>query len=150
MPLSLRSSRRRYAEYRQKLREKRRKPDGGESSSSAIHPAPTFEERKHSHKRSRTFFRLFREFWHLIAEHRRIFFVALFALSFSTLIGLLPLYGTKVVIDNVLGDRPLPANVARWIHIENRRHLLTFVAIAMVILSAISELVSLASRWQAT
>ena len=53
----------------------------------------------------------------------------LLALTVSTLLGLVPLYGTKVVFDNVLRDNPLPSNFPRWIHIPtDRRILLTVVA----------------------
>ena len=53
------------------------------------------------------------EFWGLIRPHRATIYVALATLSVSTLLGLAPLYGTKIVFDNILGDRPLPQRLTR-------------------------------------
>ena len=159
----LRSSHRRYSEYRAKLKERRRNKeadDGGSFHSSG-------PERKKPHKRSRSFFKLFVLFWGLLAEHRRMLVVALATLGVSTLLGLIPLYGTKIVFDSVLRENPLPVRLPYGMHLpfsnlfeishngpfdvaHDRRALLTFVAVAMVLLTAAAELFGLWSRWQAT
>jgi ATP-binding cassette subfamily B protein/subfamily B ATP-binding cassette protein MsbA len=148
-----RSSHRRYNEYRVKLKERRHKGelDTGE-------PLHSVSERKKPHKRSRSFWRLFAEFWKLLKGHRGILSVALACLAISTLLSLVPLYGTKIVFDSVLRDNPLPVRVPHWVHLpqhlttltENRRELLGIVAVAMVLLAAGSEMFGLWSRWQAT
>jgi ATP-binding cassette subfamily B protein/subfamily B ATP-binding cassette protein MsbA len=67
------------------------------------------------------------------------------------MLGLVPLYGTKIVFDSVLREHPLPASVPRWIHLpQSRQQLLTVVAVGMVAISAASELFGLWSRWQTT
>src|SRR5258708_10422384 len=65
--------------------------------------------------------------------------------------GLIPLYGTKIVFDGVLRDRPLPAHLPHWLHVpSNRQQLLTIVAVGMVLLAAASAVFGLWSRWQTT
>src|SRR5581483_249225 len=56
-------------------------------------------ERK-STKRSRSFLRLFGEFWELLSGHHATLIAALCTLSVSTLLGLIPLYAPKLVFDN--------------------------------------------------
>jgi ATP-binding cassette subfamily B protein/subfamily B ATP-binding cassette protein MsbA len=150
----LRSSHRRYSEYRAKLKERRRNKETDDGAS--FHSGGP--ERK-KHKRSRSFFKLFVQFWGLLAGHRRMLVLALGTLGISTLLGLIPLYGTKIVFDSVLRENPLPLQLPHRVHLpldhffgisNNRRALLTFVAVAMVLLTAASELFGLWSRWQAT
>jgi ATP-binding cassette subfamily B protein/subfamily B ATP-binding cassette protein MsbA len=109
------------------------------------------EDRKRFHLRSRSFFWLFGEFWKLLTGYRRVLFLVLAALSISTLLGLMPLYGTKIVFDSVLREKPLPPSVPTWVPLpHNPSSLLTFVAVAMVSLAALSELFGLWARWQTT
>lgn len=152
MPLSIRSSKRRYDRYRSQLKERRRNKDaaGGDASIAA----PTFhgggDDRKKK-PRSRSFSVLLKQFWGLLVGHRGLLMAALVSLAFSTLLGLIPLYGTKIVFDGVLRENPMPSRLPHWIHLpRNRQQLLTVVAIAMVAMAAVSETLSLWSRWQAT
>ena len=149
MPFSIRSSRRRYQAYRTQLKQRRTQPDAPTGDATV---AGTFhgEDRK-KRKRSRSFTGLLVEFWGLLRGYRRTLALVLVALGISTLLGLIPLYGTKIVFDSVLRDQPLPARLPHWIHLPtNRQHLLTFVAVAMVALAAAGEMFSLWSRWQTT
>jgi ATP-binding cassette subfamily B protein/subfamily B ATP-binding cassette protein MsbA len=156
MPFSFRSSRKRYADYRAKLKNRRKSDSNGQADS----PAAPSDGHGGSHKpgqrkdgkpRARTFSRLLAEFWQMLAGYRGRLFLVLAALGISTLLGLVPLYGTKIVFDGVLRDQPLPAKLPAWLHLpHDRRLLLTVVAVAMVLLAAGSELFSLWSRWQAT
>lgn len=94
---------------------------------------------------------MLKEFWGLLRGHRKTLAVILAALGISTLLGLLPLYGTKVVFDSVLRNPPLPTGLPAWVPTpQGPIATLTFVAIAMVILAITSEGFSLISRWQAT
>ena len=63
----------------------------------------------------------------------------------------MPLYGTKIVFDNILGDHPLPQRLTRIVALPaDRVQLLGVVAVAMVALAVAGELVSLWSRWNMT
>jgi len=145
MPAFFRSSRRRFAQYRLDARQRRQ---SGEIGPSSFHSdaAP-----RKSLKRSRSFTHLFFEFLKLFDGHRPILILVLFVVAISTLLGLIPIYGTKIVFDNVLSDKPLPRHIPSFIHLPtDRRALLTFVAIAMVLLAVVSEFAGLFTRWQAT
>jgi ATP-binding cassette subfamily B protein/subfamily B ATP-binding cassette protein MsbA len=113
----------------------------------------TNDERKRK-RRTRSFFKLVGQFWKLLEGHRRALFFALFALAISTLLSLVPLYGTKIVFDSVLKENPLPVKlpIRAEVHLPDlsRRELLTLVAVGMVALSCLSETFGLISRWQAT
>lgn len=147
-----RSSRRRFLEYRAKLKERRRKRDDALTDlkvgvvSSDLHG-----DGKKNKPRSRSFRVLLTEFLKLLRGHRGTLAVALGALAVSTLFGLIPLYGTKIVFDSVLRDPPLPTQLPEWLSLPtDRRQLLTAVAVGMVLLAAVSEAFGLWSRWQTT
>lgn len=100
-------------------------------------------------RRHRTFWQLLVRFNDLLAGFRQTLGLALTGLGISTLLGLLPIYGTKLIFDNVLLGKPvqLPA----WIALPHSpRALLATVCIGMVVIAVISMLVGTASRWQAT
>ncbi|HEY2589128.1 MAG TPA: ABC transporter ATP-binding protein [Tepidisphaeraceae bacterium] len=155
----MRSSRRRYDEYRVKLKQRRREMGAGGVAGDAHIPAAGHggagaggggDAKKHK-PRTRTFLQLLKQFWGLLRGHRALLIVALAFLGVSTLLGLVPLYGTKIVFDGVLRENPMPSRLPPWIHLPQDRHvLLTVVAVAMVALAAASETFSLWSRWQAT
>ncbi|HZL38217.1 MAG TPA: ABC transporter ATP-binding protein, partial [Tepidisphaeraceae bacterium] len=152
MPLPTRSSSRRYREYRRVLKERRREgaktPDDKATTVVSGHGVA---ERKKPHKRSRPFTRLLASFWGLLRGHRRMLVLALCFLAVSTVLGLVPLYGTKIVFDSVLRDKPLPPRLPHWVHLpSDRGQLLTAVAVGMVLLSLAAEASGLWSRWQAT
>ncbi len=101
--------------------------------------------------RDRGFTVLFREFWGMLHGHRGTMLMSLGALSIATGLGLIPLYATKLVFDNVLGHAPLPAKVPPWIGMpSDPASLLGWIAIAMVSLSVISVVIGMWGRWQAT
>jgi ATP-binding cassette subfamily B protein/subfamily B ATP-binding cassette protein MsbA len=143
-----RFSRERFRQYRREIRERKFDPsDNGSPHGTARQP----HSDRGKHRRSRSFFRLLADFWALICPHRGAIYVALATLSVSTLLGLLPLYGTKIVFDNILGDHPLPQRLTRIVPLPaDRFELLGVVAVAMVLLAVSSELVSLWSRWNMT
>ena len=151
MALFARSSRRRYREYLTKLKQRRRHDADAAGAGVVAGPSHKHGEGKKHRPRSRSFSRLFAQFWGLLHGHRRTLALMLAAVSLSTLLGLAPLYGTKIVFDGVLREHPLPAGLPRWIHLpQNPKQLLTVVVVGMVALAAVSELVGLWSRWQAT
>ena len=116
-------------------------------------PGSAASEAKKSKKRTRSFMRLLAQFWGLLEGHRTALALALLALGISTLLSLIPLYGTKIVFDSVLRENPLPVRLPHGIHLrlpESRRALLTVVAVGMVLLSCVSEMFGLWGRWQST
>jgi ATP-binding cassette subfamily B protein len=148
MPLFAKSSRRRYRDYLTKLKLRRRSKNAAEISAAPLDHTTT--DRKHR-PRTRSFTKLFTEFWGLLEAHRRMLVMALLALAISTLLGLIPLYGTKIVFDGVLREQPIPTRLPHWIHLpQNRRQLLSVVALGMILIAAFSETFGLWSRWQTT
>lgn len=143
-----RSSRARYAAYRRKLR---RRKEGADVDPSV--PAVGERDEKGRKPRTRAFGQLVRDFWSLLRGHRVTLGLLLVTLTISTLLGLVPLYGTKIVFDSVLSEHPVAPHLPWWlpIHLPSDRHrLLLIVAIGMVVLAASSEGFGLWSRWQAT
>ena len=149
MTLPVRSSRLRYWAYRARLRERRASAEArAEDAAISLHSSNPDRRKK---KRTRTFGLLLGRFWALLAGHRGVLALVLLTGAVSTLLGLLPLYGTKIVFDSVLRDHPLPAALPRGIRLPTDRHtLLTAVAVGMVLLAAVSETFGLWGRWQAT
>jgi ATP-binding cassette subfamily B protein len=158
MPLPLRSSRRRYQDYRAKLKQRRAKKDDSPAPAVAGHggaaqaaPATGPGEPKPHKPRSRSFWRLFREFWRLLGGHHRTIALVLVSATISTVFGLMPLYGTKIVFDGVLRDPPLPSQLPAWVNLpQDPARLLLAVAVGMVVLAGISEAFGIWGRWQAT
>src|SRR2546423_93969 len=93
-------------------------------------------------RRPKRHLHLLRSFWGLLRGYQKTLIAVLITLSLSTLLGLIPLYGTKIVFDNVLREQSSPPRLPRllqWIHLpQGRRELLTLVAVGMVVLAAIS------------
>src|SRR5271170_78878 len=141
----------RYSGYRKKLKQRRQHGElgiGDASIPGVFHGPGDPKKRK---PRSRPFLRLLAQFWAMLRGFRRMLILVLIAVTISTLLGLIPLYGTKIIFDSVLRERPLPPQVPNWIHLpHNPRRLLAIVAATMIVLAVASELVGLWSRWQST
>src|SRR5262245_46093353 len=100
------SSRRRFTEYRNNLkRNQSRSPT--ENGDVDARPEST---------KTRSTGRLFVEFLKLLKGERRPLVFALATLTLATLVRLGPPLATKIVIDNVLTNRPLPAGVVERLH----------------------------------
>ncbi len=133
MPSSL--SRARYAEYRQKIREKRQ----SEKSESR---AP---------KQQRSFGRLLLEFVRLMRDQRPAVAFALGTLTISTLLKLTPPAASKFCIDYVLADQPYPRWLAAWIPPNiDRATLLVLVGVVVVSVLLVETMIHLWGRWAAT
>ncbi len=138
--MGLKSSRRRFAEYRQNLKTKSRtQPEAGESPRAA-----TTAKTRSTGQLLREFLRLLRgETWPLI--------FALATLTVATIVRLGPPLATKIVIDNVLTDRPLPDWWTQdWQLPTDRYQVVYLVGGAIVVLSMVATLIHLAGRWFAT
>ena len=79
MPSSIRSSSRRYRDYRAELKKRRADPASRREDAAASWHG-TNDERKRK-KRTRSFFGLVKQFWGLLEGHRRVLFLALGALA---------------------------------------------------------------------
>lgn len=141
------SSRGRYEHYRQEIR---KRPSGKEGAKPGAGEEGHGGRRGKSTHRSRTFGTLLREFWRLLSGHRRTLATTFLTLSLSTLLGLIPLYGTKLVFDNVLDTKPISREM-RWLPLPTEpRTLLGLVGIGMISITLISVFLSMWGRWQAT
>ena len=136
----LRSSRRRYLAYRDEIKKRRHDPQSavdhsshGSSGHGSAHGSLADKPRK---PRSRPFLQLLRDFVKLLVGHRATLALVAAIVGISTLMGLTPYYGTKIVVDSVLREPPLPLETPSWIPLPtDRRQLLTAVAVGMVVLA---------------
>ena len=146
-PATPQTSRGRYTKYRQSVRDRVNSKDKDAKKTHVDWMGQT-----KSTKRTRPFFALFREFFQTLRGHRGTMAAALCTVSVSTLLGLVPLYGTKLVFDNVLRDQPLPPAGRRWLHLPTEpRQLLAVVGAGMIALTVVSDRrSSMWGRWQTT
>ncbi|MHC4416264.1 MAG: ABC transporter ATP-binding protein [Planctomycetota bacterium] len=144
MTSRLQSSWNRYRQYKRELG-KRRRTSGGEVAPSAEAAVGQ------PGSRQRSFVRLLRQFLGLLEGQRSRIGLALVTLSIATTLNLVPPAATKVVVDYVLIDNPLPAVLTERLHLpSDRRALLGVVALAIVAISIVSTTVGMWGRWQAT
>lgn len=138
--MGLKSSRRRFAEYRQNLKTKSRtQPEAGESPRAA------------TTAKTRSTGQLLREFLQLLRGETWPLIFALATLTVATIVRLGPPLATKIVIDNVLTDRPLPDWWTQdWQLPTDRYQVVYLVGGAIVVLSMVATLIHLAGRWFAT
>ena len=144
MPFSARSSRLRFREYRRDL--VRRRLAGELKFTGSVHGVTRPVAPK-----NRTFATLLRRFWGLLDGLRLQICFALGTLTVSTLLKLLPPAATKLVIDNVLGGKPLTGPWAERLHLDGSRgRLLWAVAAGVLIVSLVQSIVHIWGRWHAT
>ena len=77
--------------------------------------------------------------------------ISLLALSVSTLLALLPPAATKFIVDNVLGDKPLPQQIPPWLSLPTDRwQLLLWITVGVAAISLIKLGLHVWGRWHAT
>lgn len=142
------SSKHRFDDYRHRTRDRavRAKTATGPAAGPADPSAPGGKR-----SRVRRVGPLVAAFWGLMTEHHGKMIAAMGALTVATLISLIPLYIPKLVVDTVLGDRPLPTVLAGVLPGPDhpRTLLLTLVCVVMVLV-LVSVAVTLWARWHAT
>jgi ATP-binding cassette subfamily B protein len=139
------SSRGRFRKYRQSVRDRVNPPD----KAAKKQHVDWMGNAKSTH-RTRTFFALFKHFLQQLRGHRGTLATALCTVSLSTILGLIPLYGTKLVFDNVLDTKPLPPGIG-WLHLpSDPRKLLALVGAMMIGITIVSVVVNIWGRWQTT
>ncbi len=140
LPDRSRSSRLRFFAYRSKVR-LRQLPGGSVHSVGAPRAA---------RDRVRSSWQLTREFLRLLKPSRGPLLLALFTVTLSTLLGLLPPAGTKFVVDYVLDGRPLPDWFTRVSSLRSPLQLLSLVVGAVTAISIVRIAMHLWGRWHAT
>lgn len=144
MPERSTASRQRFLEYKRELQRRRQ-------SGEFQHTAKPHGRQPPATPRHRSFGQLVREFYGLMRGHRLALGFALGTLTLSTMLKLIPPAATKLIIDNVLGDKPLPAPLAAWLPAtETSRSLLMTIALAVVLIAVVESAVHLWGRWYAT
>lgn len=144
MPSGRSSSRRRFREYRKEFA--RRKKAGEFKGGVSVHGP----ERPVS-KRSRSFGTLLGEFLKLLQSQQRAMVIALSTLTVATLLALVPPAATKIAIDYVFSNAPLPPEWPEWAAFGgDRERLLVALAIAVVTISIVKSMVHVWGRWHAT
>lgn len=139
-----RSSRQRYAEYREEVRQKKARGDDPPGSPhSAAQPKP-------AGIRQRSTATLLRAFWGCLVGQRGAVAYSLATLTLATLLGLIPPASTKFVVDNVLGNQPLPD--IPWIRSlpTNKWQLLIVLTVGVTLLSFVRVALKISGRWSAT
>ncbi len=140
----VRSSRRRFAEYRDRIR-----TDATWSTRGSAEPDP----KKDKLRRSRSFWALFAAFWSLTEPHRVWVFLGLTTLTIVTITSLLIPASTKVAIDYVITDAPGPTGLPAWVREhapDDRASLLWWLGGAMVATAAFGVTLGTVGRWQFT
>ncbi len=143
------SSRRRFQDYVEQIRERQREklpPLGHHDDAHSTNAVKTLER---SHRSS---WKLLIAFWGLLRGNRGKVLLGMATLTIATLLSLLPPLATKIAIDSVLTNppQPLDSTVARWFGDLSGMPLLTAVACAAIAISLVQTAVRLWGRWAAT
>jgi len=99
--------------------------------------------------RNRSSFALLQSFFGLLRGHRWAVAFSLGTLTVSTLLGLIPPFAVKFVVDYVLGDKPLPADWPAWIPSEPWP-LLVAIVTGVFLISLTKVGLHVWGRWHAT
>jgi ATP-binding cassette, subfamily B, bacterial len=144
MVFRIESSRRQLQSYHRQIR------DGGKDAGDqhgAKQPQPAQSKRS----RHRSFRVLFVEFLRLLRGHRLALGFALLTAAVSTGLKLLPPAATKLTVDYVLIESPLPAQTPDWLPIpDSRSGLLLAIALAVVGIALVDTGMHIWGRYQAT
>ncbi len=101
------------------------------------------------HRRDRSTRTLVASFLRLLAGQRAALAMAVATLTVATLLALVPPAATKLVIENVLGGKPLPASAPGWVPREPWPLLLAITA-AVLAISLVKMAINMWGRWHAT
>ncbi|MFO0873264.1 MAG: ABC transporter ATP-binding protein [Phycisphaerales bacterium] len=111
----------------------------------------SIEEETRRRRRSRGFRPLLSAFLRLLRPHWPSMAVALATLTVATLLGLLSPLATKIAIDSVFADHPLPRLLADRLPSPSApKALLTAIVAAIFVISGVQVVVQLWGRWLAT
>lgn len=139
-----RSSSRKYAAYLEKRRQAKLAGHGQLG-------VDAHESQKK--RRSRSFAKLFSEYWNLMQSSRLRFRLglALATLTCSTTIALTFPWASKIALDYILTDNPGPQGIPDWIGISrDPKMLLLALSGAMIVIAVLSVIIGTWGRYQAT
>ena len=135
MPHRLQASRARFEELKRE-----------DDSNYSVHGRRKAEEKK---TRDRPAGALVREFLKLLRGHRASMALALGTLGVATVLALIPPLATKFVVDNVIGEEPLPSSVPDWVP-KGSWPLLATVTLTILAISLVKSALHIWGRWHAT
>ncbi len=137
------SSRQRFERYRDAVDEARR--NGKE-----IPPSLPHRSHRVTRKRLRSAFALIRAFFGLLKGQRGTVAFSLLTLTFATALALIPPAATKFIVDYVLSDEPLPAELVELGFPQDRWQLLIFICTGVLLISFVKSGLHIWGRWFAT
>ena len=139
------SSNQQFRQYKDELR-RRNQPQ--EKDSEVLELASRLPPQR---RRLRSAANLILRFLQLLKGQRLPVAFALFTLTISTLLSLIPPAATKFIIDYVLTDHPLPPEIPAWINVpQNRWQFLLMVVIGIIMISFVKIGAHFWGRWHAT
>jgi ATP-binding cassette subfamily B protein/subfamily B ATP-binding cassette protein MsbA len=101
------------------------------------------------HRRDRSTSALVFSFFGLLAGQRTSLVFSLATLTTATMLALVPPAATKLLIENVLGGKPLPAAAPRWVPRDPWLLLLAITA-AVLVIALVRMAIHMWGRWHAT
>ena len=107
------------------------------------------ERKPHKQRGDRNSWVLIKDFLGLLRGQRRAMGLAMATLTVATLLALVPPAATKVLVDYVLSDRPLPDFVPAWVPREQWSLLLAMTG-AVLGISLLKLVIHVWGRWHAT
>ena len=134
-PNRLASSRRQFDQYKAEFISANGRPHGPHGTE--------------HHRRDRSAFALIRSFFGLLRGQGAAIALSLGTLTISTILGLIPPGSTKIIIDYVFDDKPMPASVPGWVPREPWPLLLWIAAVVLVV-SLVRMGFHVWGRWHAT
>jgi ATP-binding cassette subfamily B protein len=138
------SSRKQFENYRDEVRQRNRNP---QTTAGDVHSSG----RHRFHKRQRSSATLVFRFWELLKGQRLTVAFALFTLTIATLLALIPPAATKIIVDNVLSGRPLPATLSEHVSLPTDQWQLLLLIISVVMLISFTKIgLHIWGRWKAT
>ena len=139
------SSNQQFRQYKEELR-RRNQPQ--EKDSEVLELASRLPSQR---RRLRSSGNLILRFLQLLKGQRLPVAFALFTLTISTLLSLIPPAATKFIIDYVLTDHPLPPEISAWINVpQDRWQFLLMVVIGIIMISFVKIGAHFWGRWHAT
>ncbi len=147
------ASGRRFQHYRESVNKRQHSSQVDVAATSALSDdLDRSDKSSRTSTRQRSFWVLFREFWKLIRAHHRVVLTSIGLLTITTILRLLPPYGTKLAIDSVLTapPKPLPDWIQSWSPTLSSFQWLLVIAVLVVFITIITTAIGLASRWLAT
>lgn len=132
-----------------KFREDWRKERAGASKKGSAEEKPSKDEAGGAKHRS--LLTLYRELFRAVKGQRKAITLGLLALSFSTVLRFLPPASTKILIDYVLGGKPLPVWLTSRVTIPSRPEArLILLVVVVLAVTLVGTAVSVTGRWLAT